>query len=411
MSILFDFQKEDVNKVCDILAANNRAAIFSTVGTGKSLIALEVSKRIAKLNTLIICPSFLRNNWALEIKKHYSQDAIIYPKQPNPKCNYYIINYENLAKIKDLSYFDCLIIDETQYIKNHKTIRAKQAWKIINTIKYTILLTGTPISKGIVDFYMYAKILSKSYAKMDYWTFCNRYSNMVKKRLGSRVITDFQGIKQETLPEIRAIQSKYTIRRKSEDVIKLPSKQEIEMRVEVKPIKVDAENTFMAFKDYMEHQRINEHLMAYKRENAILKATATYEYVNSMSEPVLIFSDHPEAVKRISEGLELASGIITGDTHPLKRQDIVNDFEAGKINIIVASIGALSEGVSLPRATKVIYNDFNYSPIKMVQSKARVRRINSQHAAQCAYIVSSDLDSRILSIIKSKQDDIAKVIQ
>ena len=82
------------------------------------------------------------------------QKIEILGKNPDPKADYYIINYESLHKY--LEFLDSIkaksvILDESHYVKNQKTKRTTSCLKAVKNIEYRFALTGTAILKSPVD--------------------------------------------------------------------------------------------------------------------------------------------------------------------------------------------------------------------------------------------------------------------
>ncbi|WP_438442611.1 DEAD/DEAH box helicase [Kluyvera georgiana] len=123
------------------------------MGLGKTIQSLAFLTCIysTKNKYLIICPSSLKYNWKSEIQKFFPilSDKVSIDLQTNHK-NIHIVSYEQAKKISSVQvYYDVIILDESQKIKNKKTL----AWENINNINsgYRILLTGTPIENSEKD--------------------------------------------------------------------------------------------------------------------------------------------------------------------------------------------------------------------------------------------------------------------
>lgn len=123
------------------------------MGLGKTIQSLAFLTCIysVKNKYLIICPSSLKYNWKSEIQKFFPilSDKVSIDLQKNCE-NIHIVSYEQAKKIASMQiHYDVIILDESQKIKNKKTL----AWENINNINsgYRILLTGTPIENSEKD--------------------------------------------------------------------------------------------------------------------------------------------------------------------------------------------------------------------------------------------------------------------
>jgi SWI/SNF-related matrix-associated actin-dependent regulator 1 of chromatin subfamily A len=108
------------------------------MGLGKTIQALGMINADDSINkVLIICPASLKLNWRNEAKKWLIKDygiSVIVSKDGWKDAHIVIINYDILKKFsKQIHAFewDMLIVDESHYLKNNKSIRTKEvmgAW-------------------------------------------------------------------------------------------------------------------------------------------------------------------------------------------------------------------------------------------------------------------------------------------
>lgn len=81
-------------------------------------------------------------------------------------------------------------------------------------------------------------------------------------------------------------------------------------------------------------------------------------------------------------------GIITGDIEKPDRDNMVRDFQAGNRQVLVGTIGAMREGVTLTRASTVVFLDRAWSPSWNRQAEDRLHRIGQKNAVNVIDIMA-----------------------
>ncbi len=123
-------------------------------GLGKTFTSLALMHGLRKNVTLIIAPKqTLRTVWLNEINKIYKTKQNIWVVGDKPKqANFYIVNYESMNKIENISQYlkgknIGIVVNE---IHNFRNAAAQRVLRLLAIAKYTkckdmILMSGTPI--------------------------------------------------------------------------------------------------------------------------------------------------------------------------------------------------------------------------------------------------------------------------
>lgn len=409
-------------------------------GLGKTLQALMAIAKSGK-RALVIVPSSLLLNWQEEIKNCTNLLPYIYDhRNPEPLwqfdivlMSYYQLTGPEEAKVKKAKKgelppvitsqkdervlpwwervitevdFDFIVIDESHNFKNPTAIRTNAALNVVQKVrpKYLLLLTGTPIKNRLPDFYiplymlaMGEKVTNKitnKYKSM--FTFCYHFCHL--KQTGRK--QEFIGMKN--VDELKTYLVDRKIGRDKDKVLDLP--EYIEKMVTVDYKEPDLEEAFRQFNAGIVGVDISV-----KAESARLKAPFTAEYSLDLLEqgagPLVIFSDHREPVGIIADkirakGYKVAE--IMGGTTPAMKQKIKDSFQAGELDVIVGTIGAMSEGITLTRASHMVFNDFPWVPSSLQQAMDRIRRIGQLNRCVYHFVVGAVADKRIFKLIKDK---------
>lgn len=160
----------------DKLLPARTGALFMEMGTGKSRTAIQFAwlRRRKISRVLWFCPVSLKETVRAEIAKHTDcAPGSVYifddrTRQPVPPAWWYVIGIESMsssarAYLAARSLVDAdtfVILDESTYIKGHRSIRTKRITDLALPARYRMVLTGTPITQGVVDLYAQMRFLS-----------------------------------------------------------------------------------------------------------------------------------------------------------------------------------------------------------------------------------------------------------
>lgn len=154
-------------------------ALFMEMGTGKTRAAIElVHRRRSRIDhAVIFCPVSLKETWRYEIVKHTDAapaDIYVFDDRTSsrnlPAAFWYVIGLESMSSsnrvtlaahelVTESSY---VVVDESSYIKGHNARRTQRITTLAARARYRLLLTGTPLSQGIVDLFAQMRFLSPS---------------------------------------------------------------------------------------------------------------------------------------------------------------------------------------------------------------------------------------------------------
>lgn len=385
---------------------------FDQMGLGKTLEILAAICEVCNEGdkALVVCPPFLANNWNTEVARFTEMWTGL---------NIDIVPYTMLGKrIDSFKGYKIVAADEAHYLKNIDAQRTQKfhTYLIENTPEYFIYATGTPVMNRIPE--IYSMLLMFSYfdhvnPKIDrlynsYYKFCMRFCNVSEKRFGGRSVMQFSGMKN--IEELKEYIKPWTIRRTADQVLDLP---ELQNQTVIANYKDDPElnQAWQAFTG----EDVAKDIVA-KKNSAIAKAHFTAEYVNMALEegngPVVVFSDHRDPVSVIERELSAkwrVASIMGGDSMTT-RTAIVDKFQRGQLDVLVATVGSASVGITLTKSNLVVFNDIPWVPASLDQARKRIHRISQDRDCRCVYIAGSKIDDQIIQSIKSKMKVINTVI-
>jgi SWI/SNF-related matrix-associated actin-dependent regulator of chromatin subfamily A-like protein 1 len=377
---------------------------FDKPGTGKTLEILASICEVGK-KALIICPPHLANNWTGEIEKFTQLEL----HKDIQICPYTMVE----KRIKSFEEYGFIALDEAHYIKNLNAKRTQAIHTLLydHTPEFYAYATGTPIMNRIPEIYSF--LVSLAYHKHvtpnilakypTHYQFCQRFCNVSEARFGGRSVMQYSGMKN--VDELKEYIKPWTISRNYSETEGMDTQM---IRANYKE---DSELD-KAWQDYVQGSEMSP---TAKRGSALAKAHFTAEYVKteieSNNSPLVVFSDHPDVVhtieREVSESARVAS--IVGGMPMSKRTEVVEKFQRGQLDVIVLTTGSSSTGITLTKASTVIFNDVPWQPEELHQARKRIDRIGQTQKTRAVYIVGSKVDERIIKTLTSKMKVINKI--
>lgn len=125
--------------------------------------------------------------------------------------------------------------------------------------------------------------------------------------------------------------------------------------------------------------------------------------------PVLIFCRYTAEAKYIQDmlrvDLECVVELIIGEVKVAKREEILADFDEGKVHVIVATPGCLSTGRNLQKSHIIYFYSNSYSADERLQTEGRIHRAGQKNA--CMYkdlVCRGTVDERVIEALLDKKD-------
>lgn len=404
-------------------------------GLGKTLTAIASMVEVKGI-AVIICPAFLRQNWKSEIKKFSSLSCkIVTSKETYDSVPDVIISsYENVKNIPLDLMPGFVVCDESHYIKTYSSQRTKAVTKLVATCKpeYFVALSGTPIMNNVTELYTILKLLSYCpsgtngipIAERSQYSFSIKFSNGNTRNIRTKTksgrtssvrVTEFKGVKNiETLKTY--LRGKY-LRRLASKVLDLPKVIDVPFIVSDNKSNID-DKLMHAYESWVEGRGFEEaeHITHLKIENAMKKVPYTIKLALELvcqGEQVVVFSDNRSPVNTIVDALkEKGTKVcsILGGMDTALRQEIVDNFQEGKLQVIVGTIGAMGTGLNLTAARHMIFNDMSWVPALQSQARKRIDRIGQERKVTITNMVNGHFDKKLYEKLEEKMRNISEVI-
>tara|TARA_B100001121_G_C18631075_1_gene594396 strand:+ start:5 stop:1333 length:1329 start_codon:yes stop_codon:yes gene_type:complete len=403
---LRSYQIEGAN----FLRNRDNALLADEMGLGKTvqaIIGLRLLMKEKKLKkVIIVVPASLKSNWLNEFRTWAPKFRPVIVEGSKSKRLYLykapiqilIISYESIREdieeIKFNQYFDLIILDEAQRIKNYSSNTSKAIRQIRSNSKWA--LTGTPLENSPKD-------ISSIYS----------------------FVKDGLLTKNVSVKEIKEIIIPYFLRRKKSEVLQdLPETIEQQILIDLSP---NQRNTY----EITKNERV-KHIGNLKKSEKIsnilaliteLKKICNYDPVNKDSskietlneiidekkqnnEKIIVFSQYVKTLEKIYEKANCQQKFFYhGQLDLNEKEKNLNDFKLSSgTAILLISLHAGGVGLNIPEASTVVMFDRWWNPSVEDQAVARADRFGRENVLHVIkFLCVNSVEERIEEIIKEKK--------
>jgi len=345
-----------------------------------------------------------------------------------PDADFIVINYDLMAKYQDALIAKCpkmTILDESHYIKNSgskdKPVQRTQA--TLNLCQYSpkvLALSGTAISSRPKEFFNTLNLMRPSLFP-SFWDFAMRYCDPYNDGFG----WNFDGASHTK--ELNERTRDLCIRRlKSEVLPELPPKTRTFFPIHLdkktrSPYDFAQEEWDRKIDDYyLNGESLPPGIMLNMigdlrhicgQIKVDYAADWINQYIGQTGKPIVVFTHHRDVLKRLAEKFKNAR-TISGDTPSKRRHEIVEDFQAGHISVLICNTVAAKEGITLTRADTVLFIEREWTPTDEEQAEDRVYRIGqeSQHVHAVYLSCVGTIDEHFDRVVEEKRAVVKAVL-
>jgi len=361
------------------MGAGKRGIIVLPTGAGKTLVGIAAIAELRQSSLVVVPTIELMDQWALRIQKYLSFDVGLYGGGDKElKCitvTTYSSAYLNAEIIGNKFRF--VIFDEVHHLPSEGYRQIAE----LSAAPYRMGLTATPERED------------EAHKELDTLVGPIVYRGNVKDFAGS-YLANFE-VKKIYVPLTKDEYARYKeLNRKYEEYFKkrgwvLRSLKDFERFIMRTGNDREAREALLAWN---EARRI--------ALNSYTKIEKLHELLSEhRGERIIIFTEHNELVKRISD--ELLIPIITYKTDDDERKAIMDGFRSGIYNVVATS-KVLEEGVDVPDANIAIILSGSGSRREFIQRLGRILRPKEGKRAILYEIISSGTKEVRVSKKRSK---------
>ena len=423
-----------------------RAILADDRGLGKTAVAIRATEHLHRV--LVVAPSYLKGNWAEEIRKWSSQPALVVEGDRVKRERqireftegYCIVNYEMVRRsdrrlgagghqlLFDMRW-DAIICDEAHRLKDRNSLQTKGVTLLSEKVPIIYMLTGTPmVNRDPSELWSLLRIIDPN-RWTSYWAFVARFCESYTDYWGTHISGG------KNIPELqRVLKSNMLRRMKSTVAPELPPKLyktiHVELTAEHRRLYTRVEDEMLLELEDASTVSIANSLAAIARLQQVALFPGSLgmsphepktETLISLIEDVLVdegqvvvFGWHKaylEHLSRILPGKKWRVALITGDTPFSTRDEIVRDFRSGKYDVLLGNLAAVGEGLNLDTASTAIFVESTWTAAKNEQAEDRLHRLTTTQSPTIIHLVSKDtIDEDIRAVANRKGEFVARVL-
>lgn len=442
----YKYQQEGINFGLN----KNRWLLLDAPGLGKSLQMIYLAQELKRLRNikhcLIICGiNTLKFNWKKEIRTHSDLSCRILGERTtkkgtikigsvqdrvndlkNPIDEFFVItNIETLRNndiIKELksgkvNKFDMIVFDELHTAKSPTSQQGKNLLKL--SADYQVGLTGTLLTNSPLDAYVPLKWLgvdNSTYTnfKFYYCNYAGKFNQILTGYKNLEVLKDEinkcslrrtkdlldlppKTIINETL-DMDTAQEKFYNGLVSANVEELKKVDKVDLKIEMAIAMITRFRQATACPSILTSEEIPSAKM--------LRAKDLTDQIVAGGDKVVIFSVYKETLNRMREALaEYDPLVCTGD---VADTDISNNIEVfqndDEHKVLLATTSKLGTGVTLTKASYMIFIDTPYTAAQCQQCEDRIHRIGSKDPVFIYYLwTNNTIDERVRELVEDKE--------
>ena len=444
----YDYQIEGVQFGLN----HDKCLILDQPGLGKTLQCIYIAQeRYAKgeiEHCLIVCGlNTLKFNWKKEIEQHSDLSVKILGERINRKGRlvvdgvdtrlqqlkepieefFVITNIETLRDdriLKELNKgankYDMVVADEIHKMNNVTSAQGKNFSKLKS--KYKIGLTGTFLVNSPLDAYMALK-----WVDIDRSTATNfKYFYSV---YGGRFGNELIGYKN--LEILKDQLSDISIRR-TKDILNLPEKNYIHELLEmddkqskfynnivegiieeVDKVSID-KNNVLALTTRLRQSTSDPSILTTEniKSAKIIRAKELVQEIISQGEKVIVYTTFKQPLYTLAEELKKYKPLVcTGDTKEEEVWKRVDKFQTDNEHyLMLATIQKMGTGITLTRASYVIFIDSAWTRADNEQAEDRIHRIGAKKPCFYYYLWTKDTYDENVRALVDKKDALSTYI-
>jgi SNF2 family DNA or RNA helicase len=327
-----------------------------------------------------------------------------------------------------------IIYDEAHYLKGRRSKWTKAALGL--DAERMIMLTGTPIPNWSHELFILLRLLHgvKDPDYRSYWRFIETWFTWWTPPWGQEANhREIGGLKGGLTWDEFARGTgldRLMLRRLRDDVLKdlpLLTEQTIlvkmgsaqrkaydELKKDYYTFVEEAGEEVAAFSDgglYVKLAKATTGLPVLLLQPKLAKGSAKLDALKELLEeregsPVVVFAHFrasAEACAIVGERLGRRTATIMGGMPQDERDKRVRAFQSGELDVLVGTLGALAEGVTLTKADTCIMVERGWRPHQLEQAMRRIHRIGQTRPVSIIYLVTEDsLDQRVIALMAAK---------
>jgi hypothetical protein len=429
------YQQRGVAWLAAMCDAGFGGCLADDMGLGKTIqvIALHLHRRAAKAGpTLVVCPASLLGTWEREVRR-FAPDVPVRRYHGGERHlrdvagdEIVLVTYgvvlRDSAELAGIGW-GLMAADEAQHAKNPLSRTARELRAVPAPAR--IALTGTPVENR----------LSELWSILDWTTpgllgqlesFTRRIAVPVERHRDAEATARFAALVRPFLLRRKksdpGIAPELPPKTETDRIVPLTAEQvtlyEAVVRETLEAIKntEGIERAGLVFKLLTALKQICNHPAQYLKQAGPLagrsgKLAAFDELADVIlagGESMLVFTQYTQMATLLQQHLDsrgIRSLFLHGGVPVRRREEMVDQFQAGQAPVFLLSLKAGGTGLTLTRATHVLHYDRWWNPAVEDQATDRAYRIGQDRPVQVHRLIAEGtLEDRIASLLETKRE-------
>jgi SNF2 family DNA or RNA helicase len=414
---------------------------MSDAGTGKTLVEIHdyVNAKDGG-RMLILAPlSLLEAAWVADFRK-FAPEVTILPAYAHNReeafksnADVIVVNHDAVKEIDDLPpkwlrQFKRIVVDESGAYKHHTSARSKAMARVAERVETIRILNGTPWTNSITDIWHQMKLVDQGRRLGSTFSAFRSAACEPKTDDNGRLIwIDRPGIENTIVQLIKDV----SIRHKLEDCVDLPENHRYHVFYDM-PAKARVQYNEFASKKIMEFKdkvitAVNGGVLYGKllqfASGAVYSKSAgdmrdyqllddgryklVLDLVEARSQSVVFFLWQHQKDLLVTEATKrkLRYAVIDGSVNSATRLKIVQDFQAGLLDVIFAHPKSAAHGLTLTKGVATIWASPTHDLEWFLQGFKRIYRIGqTQRTENIIVLARNTIDERVYFDILSNKN-------
>lgn len=458
-----------------LIAATGRSLLFDDPGTGKTLttimglLELRALGRLTLGPMLVVCPNSVQDAWIDAVHDWTKLRAVVWRGTKDKRkrlaehrdYDFYVASYgttlRDVGKGEPLTALApvAVVVDECHKLKNADSFQSKAVRRISAQAEAVIALSGTPITHHVGDLFPTLQAI-EPWA----WTSRERYDRRyIEDVPGDYGMPKVLGLSPYREPEFRHVLHGQYRRLAKADVLDLPPKvysvRTVELPAAARKAYDQMEADMLAEIEGVEEQMSAfgvltqlTRLLQLSCASADVWTEEVWEFDKDLGEKILvdkqrvklkepswkvdafmeILAERPgkqvaafapsrqlvdlAAARAEAEGYKVSR--VVGGQSSLVRRLNMEDFQAGRTDVICVTTSAGGVGITLTAASTGVFLQRPWSYVEASQAEDRLHRIGSERHESIDIIdivAKKTIDARMRDVLREKSAALADLVQ
>lgn len=424
----------------ELALAFKKFSLTHAMGAGKSKTLLDIIgflfwKGLIK-RALIVCPIAVFTEWPRNFERHAVFGRLVILEDTKKARKFLteipdeqlivLVNYEKLASLeKELTdaKFGLIAADEATKVKNPRAQRTKVLARLTAASEYSFLMTGTPVSKNLVDVFGQYLVMDPYWFGRSFWFFRQRYCIMggwmqhqitgYQRESELRRIIDTPShrvLKAEALPNLPPKVFQERIIPMEPEQRRLYKETQKKFLIELQQGRIDIKNAASRIVKLQEIANgfviADDGSITHISDSKVNGLMEAFDEIEP-DEKIVVWCRFREDIRRIEEKIgqrfpERKVLTFHGDTK--NRGSVLDEFRSTPGSVFDAQIQSGGMGIDLTCSHTVFFYSKVFEYYLLEQAQDRNHRPGQQNAVTYVDILAEDsVDLKIQDVLASKK--------